>query len=62
MLKSSVFTDNTSEQAVRDFKTELKILKEVNVESHKNIVRLIGACTLEGKEILTFFSALIEGG
>ena len=41
--------DNATEIDRSDLLTELRILKFVNTLPHRNILRLIGACTAERK-------------
>ena len=42
-----VFSDESDASQYKDLASELKIL--IHVGQHKNIVNLLGACTLEGK-------------
>lgn len=44
-----IATDNATEIDRSDLLTELRILKFVNTLPHRNILRLIGACTAERK-------------
>ncbi|CAB4022081.1 Angiopoietin-1 receptor, partial [Paramuricea clavata] len=41
--------ENATEQERLDLVEEIKILKKVNEEPHPNIIRFIGACSIEGK-------------
>jgi Ni,Fe-hydrogenase III small subunit len=45
------FLENATEQERLDLVEEIKILKKVNEEPHPNIIRFIGACSIEGGSI-----------
>ena len=53
-----IFTEDASDQESMDLVSEMKVMKTIG--KHKNIVNLLGVCTLEGMCCLVFFLRALD--
>ena len=55
---NSSILDSAKESDLQDLMTELTILKEVNKVPHPNVIRLIGGCSIGGRQIVLFLTQM----
>jgi hypothetical protein len=55
---NSSILDSAKESDLQDLMTELTILKEVNKVPHPNVIRLIGGCSISGRQIVLFLTLM----